>query len=346
MPRARPCLLLLCLLLSACFGVTDFEDDDNELYEDDAPFLDPKANNLGLSPKTWIASYVPISEAHILGAKRLLLIRSYLADGVPMYVSVNVDDNTLEPVAADTLTQDTQVSMETIGDSPYLLGLSETSNSTLSTLHHEATQAPGDQFSLTVDMCQSSRVWDLDLFRWMVDLSSVTGEPTRVGIAMTGLWAARHSHNFQQLLDWQRDGKLDITWINHSNRHQLSKDSRGKYHFLTKASIDFEKAVTDLEILLLSQDQMFSPLFRFPGLVHDSHRLRQLNGLSLLGLDANGWLAKGQPLADGSVVLLHGNGNETVGVRMFFEAIFGREAELASGKLQLVSPTQALPVLP
>ncbi len=37
------------------------------------------------------------------------------------------------------------------------------------------------------------------------------------------------------------------------------------------------------------------------------------------------------------MVLLHGNGNEAVGVEMFFEQLEGREAELLDGRLLLVS---------
>jgi hypothetical protein len=84
---------------------------------------------------------------------------------------------------------------------------------------------------------------------------------------------------------------------------------------------------------------LFSPLFRFPGLTHDRGRRAELNDLSLFALDADGWIAKGEPIHDRAVVLLHGNGNERIGVEMFFEQI----DELDPDRFELVGPEEVLP---
>lgn len=112
-------------------------------------------------------------------------------------------------------------------------------------------------------------------------------------------------------------------------------------------SEDFRAFVARLnelgEQLLIEQGERPSVLFRFPGLTHDARTLGELNDLSVFPMDANGWVAKGEPLEDGSVVLLHGNGNEPPGVRMFLDWADEHDAELADGRVQLVSPVMALP---
>ena len=41
--------------------------------------------------------------------------------------------------------------------------------------------------------------------------------------------------------------------------------------------------------------------------------------------------------------MLHGNGNEAVGIDMFFDAIEDRAQDLADGAIEPVSPVLALP---
>jgi hypothetical protein len=42
-------------------------------------------------------------------------------------------------------------------------------------------------------------------------------------------------------------------------------------------------------------------------------------GLIPIGSDA--WLAKGQPIHSGSIVLIHGNGNEPIGIKDFIRLL-------------------------
>jgi hypothetical protein len=91
-----------------------------------------------------------------------------------------------------------------------------------------------------------------------------------------------------------------------------------------------------------------SAIFRFPGLTHDPNRLSQLSPLSLMPLDADAWIAKGQGIHARAVVLVHGNGNEPEGITGFLRAVEEptRAANLRSGKAALVSPLLVAPVPP
>jgi hypothetical protein len=99
---------------------------------------------------------------------------------------------------------------------------------------------------------------------------------------------------------------------------------------------------------VLARGMIPSAIFRFPGLVHDANRLRQLSRLSLMPLDADGWIAKGQPIHPRAVVLVHGNGNEPEGIVGFLRQVESpaRAAALASGKSALVPAAFVAPFPP
>ncbi len=221
-------------------------------------------------------------------------------------------------------------------------------------LDHLSSEAPSlgadETFALTIDMCQSHKPWEKRLFDWAVALSDQLRAPVPLGIAMTGVWAKAHPAELDQLLAWQRGGKLAITWINHSSTHPLHclDASCRKAEFLTSASVDFDEEVLGEERAVLARGMAPSALFRFPGLVHDAKRLGQLSRLSMMALDADGWIAKGQPIKRGAVVLVHGNGNEPEGIVGFLKQVQTppRSAALASGKSKLVSPLLVSPSVP
>lgn len=201
------------------------------------------------------------------------------------------------------------------------------------------------EMAVSIDMCQSSKVWDLALFDWLRQVGRAIGAPVPVAIAMTGGWAKAHGPQLLQLIGWHAAKELDIVWVNHSYTHPLNCNAaKTSCAFLTAPSVDFLAEVTENEKLLLGQGAVPSALFRFPGLVHDSARRSQLSGLSLFALDADTWLAKGQPTHDGSLILVHGNGNEPPGISKFFSlAEQGHWLDQAkAGKLRFVSPLRTI----
>jgi hypothetical protein len=66
--------------------------------------------------------------------------------------------------------------------------------------------------------------------------------------------------------------------------------------------------------------------YRFPGLIHDQTRLSTILSLDLFPIDCDAWLAVqgsghayGNPVQDGSIILIHGNGNEPAGIRLWHQ---------------------------
>jgi hypothetical protein len=66
-----------------------------------------------------------------------------------------------------------------------------------------------------------------------------------------------------------------------------------------------------------------------PNLLGEGGVRRQIEfGLIPTGSDA--WLAKGQPATPGSIVLIHGNGNEPAGVEDFLELLRREQGRIKS----------------
>jgi hypothetical protein len=203
------------------------------------------------------------------------------------------------------------------------------------------------EIALSIDMCQSSHTWNKNLYDELSRLGDVLGTPVPIGIAMTGGWARAHSTEFADLQHRAKDN-LAIEWINHSNTHPLhcTDASQRTCNFLTDPSVDMQAEVLGLEQVLLAQGEVVGPLFRFPGLTHDAKRLAQLDALGLFALDANAWLAKGQTIAPGSVILVHGNGNEPPGIQKIMAWLHDHKTELETGKTRFVSPRYVLGPVP
>lgn len=200
-----------------------------------------------------------------------------------------------------------------------------------------AGQAGLTRAALTVDMCQSSKPWERAFFQWVVAEGRRRGEPLELNVAMTGIWAKSHPAEFAQLTTWRKQGDIRITWVNHSFRHPLHCSGRS-CAFLTHPSENINSAVLLEEQDLLSRGEIPSLFFRFPGLTHDERTLSGVSALGLYTLDGDAWLAKGQSIHDGAVILVHGNGNEPEGIRRFFSAVNGAWASpLADKRLHFVS---------
>ncbi|MBN1547875.1 MAG: hypothetical protein JW902_14590 [Syntrophaceae bacterium] len=195
--------------------------------------------------------------------------------------------------------------------------------------------APIEGTLLTADLCPSRKPLEKRLFEELIALCKEGGVPVPVGIAISGIWAATHGTDLQWLIDRMQERKLTITWINHSFSHPY--DSREPLHetFLLTPGINFKKEILLTEAMLLGKGLLPSIFFRFPGLVSDRRLIRQLRKLSLIPVGSRAWLAKGESPAEGSIILVHGNGNEPQGIDLFLELFRKRKDDFVHGSLKL-----------
>ncbi|OGJ87558.1 MAG: hypothetical protein A2268_03910 [Candidatus Raymondbacteria bacterium RifOxyA12_full_50_37] len=82
--------------------------------------------------------------------------------------------------------------------------------------------------------------------------------------------------------------------------------------------------------------------FRFPGLVADSALCSRVIGLGLIPIGSDSWPAKGQVPREGSIVLIHGNGNEPYGIKKFIELLHSKRNDILSKKWLLLDLRESI----
>jgi hypothetical protein len=124
---------------------------------------------------------------------------------------------------------------------------------------------------------------------------------------------------------WLKDlivsGDISVTWINHTYNHQYNPKVPIKENFLLEPNTDLNFEILGTEIALLQHGFLSSVFFRFPGLVSDHNVVNRVIEYGLIPIGSDAWLAKGQQTHDGSIVLIHGNGNEPIGVKNFINLL-------------------------
>lgn len=181
----------------------------------------------------------------------------------------------------------------------------------------EINTVHGEAF-LTIDLCPSSKKLQTEIFE-RIQSGYMTNVP--VAIAVSGLWIKNHHEEFVYLLELQSQKKINITWVNHSLTHPYDKTKGLKENFLLSPGVDFQREVLSNEMVMLSQGLVPSIFFRFPGLVSSDLLISKLKSWGLVPLGSNAWLGKGQKIKNGSVVLVHGNGNELSGLDLLYKAL-------------------------
>ncbi len=229
-----------------------------------------------------------------------------------------VDPLTLNTSAAPAATLDFSgpVPEEKLRDTPFIKALDRHTAPPFRLQNHGARRAdlPVDGMFLTVDMCPSRRPFEKSFFEAVAGLSRADGKATPVAIAMTGDWLKNHGEELAWIKREVRQGRLAVTWVNHSHDHAYDPKAPLERNFLLTPGTDFEREVLATETLMLENGLIPSPFFRFPGLVADGNLVGKLRALSLIPVGSDAWLAKGEVPKKGSFILVHGNGNEPQGI--------------------------------
>jgi hypothetical protein len=175
--------------------------------------------------------------------------------------------------------------------------------------------------AVTADMCWSLRPIERRLFD-LARTSGIGGRNACVTVFMCGRWLEQHPSDMEYLMDLG-GSSVDIEWGLHSWLHPKAGG------FMN----DFSREQVLSDTLRLEQELLawgIVPIvyYRFPGLIHDQQRLGAVLDMNLLPIDADAWIAVqgssseyGGPLANGSIVLVHGNGNEPRGINQFMDWI-------------------------
>jgi len=183
-----------------------------------------------------------------------------------------------------------------------------------------------NDLAITIDMCPSTREANRSLFNYLERLGKKLHQPLPVAISLSGNWITNHKKELAEI----RKMYLAITWVNHSYSHPVEND------FCNSQTVNFTREVGANLLLFQKYGLKISQFFRFPGLRCNQERLRELNKLGFIALGADAWLAKGQKIKGGSIVLVHGNGNEPQGDWELISYLEKHQPEILTHRLQIV----------
>jgi len=232
---------------------------------------------------------------------------------------------------------DWKASQEHFRESAYFNALSAAAKSALNLQDAGITQGfAGEKgITLTIDLCPSHKPLDRSIFISLINGFKKNGLPVPVALSITGRWMLTHTDDLNWLKDLVAKKEIDITWIDHTYNHHFSPSAPLKSNFLLEPGTDLNFEILGTELAMLQHNLLPSVFFRFPGLVSDQRIVDKIISYGLIPIGSDAWLAKGQPAAAGSIVLIHGNGNEPLGVADFLR-LLKSESTAITGKQWLM----------
>jgi len=170
---------------------------------------------------------------------------------------------------------------------------------------------------VTADLCPSRRPLDRAFLQRLLSVQS----PMPLALSISGTWLTRHEADFQWLREQARTGHLQITWVDHSYHHPYVRGRPLATNFLLEPGIDMRAEILDTERALIAHGETPSVFFRFPGLISNEALMRVTDDYHLIVLGAGAWLARSPRARPGDVILVHANGNEPAGIKLFWDLL-------------------------
>ena len=170
---------------------------------------------------------------------------------------------------------------------------------------------------LTWDLCPTPLPLTREPWEQLHAHSKKINNPLPVALAVSGSWLRQHAEDLAWLREQERAGKFAFTWVNHSNHHFFKPELPVTENFMLLPKTNARAEIVLLEQQLLRLGLMPSLFFRFPGLISSESLLKTMREHGLIVIGSNAWLAKGGVAKPGSFILVHANGNEAKGLKLF-----------------------------
>ncbi|WP_235012478.1 polysaccharide deacetylase family protein [Pedobacter africanus] len=261
-----------------------------------------------------------------------ILLRSFNLNGILTYLAVNPQNLDTRTIKATELSNTTLCSFEQLclkmEDTPYIKALLRARSKALPIQDAGITHAfPSEKgITLTIDLCPSHKGLDKDIFTSLTGAFKNIERPIPVALSLTGKFLLTHEDDIQWLKGLVSSGQITITWINHTYHHHYNPATLISHNFLLEPGTDLQSELLLLESAMLEQGLIPSVFFRFPGLVSSQQLVNKVTSYGLITIGSDAWLAKGQQAQPGSLVLIHGNGNEPIGVQDFIKLLASETA--------------------
>lgn len=265
--------------------------------------------------------------------KELLILRKFKTSGIASYLAVDPNELTTLIIPAGGVSVKGTVLEEALNyfkNTPYAKTISSAeqfSNSLQDAgIIHGFQKEKG--ITLTIDLCPSHKALDRTIFTSLISEFRKTEKPVPIAISITGRWMLTHSNDLNWLKELEKSNDIEITWINHSYNHHVSSKVPLKTNFLLEPGTDLNFEILGTELAMLQHGMLPSVFFRFPGLVSDAEVVKRVLAYGVIPVGSDAWLAKGQPANSGSIVLIHGNGNEPLGVADFIQLLKNKQKDV------------------
>ncbi|WP_205589845.1 polysaccharide deacetylase family protein [Mucilaginibacter celer] len=253
--------------------------------------------------------------------------RNYLLMVNPQTLETKINESSFYQIKPMSMEQ----ARDFFKSTPYVKALSKAEKQSISIQDAGIESGVPKQtgISLTADLCPSHRPLDKRIFTDIFTEFKKVERPVPIALSVTGIWMRQHPQDLAWLKQMQANHEIYITWINHSYNHRVSLKAPLKENFLLEPGTDINYEVLETEKAMLRNGLLPSVFFRFPGLVSDQQLVYQVTNFGLIPVGTDAWLAKGQQPQNGSIVLIHGNGNEPVGVNDFIKLLQSKTRSIA-----------------
>ena len=265
--------------------------------------------------------------------EQFIVLRSFVKQNQRYFLSVSPQSMITRIIRSDTVKLKSagwSTIRSQFSSSPYVLALQQTerNSDTLQDAGFKRFRKTQKGIDLTIDLCPSHRPLDRIVFVDMIKELSCEEKPVPVAISITGLWMQKHQSDLEWLDSLERVGDLSILWVNHTFHHVVKNNEPLKLNFMLTPGIDVLSEVLLTEQALLEQQIVPSVFFRFPGLVSDKIVFEKVLALGIIPIGSDAWLAKGQKAKNGTIVLIHANGNEPLGIKDFIELLKNKQEDV------------------
>ncbi len=263
----------------------------------------------------------PIAEA--LEAGTTLVLRRTVSIDDEDWVIATTNDELLE----SWLIRDADVansSREVDSQQTYVARLLEAARALASherAIRYGPRERRKNQVALTSDLCWSLRPCENRLYE-MVSERAADGRPSSITNFITGRWLQQYPLAVHDLIFREQQKGYHQVWGLHSWDHPKSGIFMNAY-----APESLRGDTLALEKKMLEWGIVPDIFYRFPGLIHDRVRLETIIDLGLIPVDCDSWVS-GMHLdrlptrlkaQSGSILLVHGNGNEARGIDRLFK---------------------------
>ncbi|MDB5257647.1 MAG: polysaccharide deacetylase [Chitinophagaceae bacterium] len=189
--------------------------------------------------------------------------------------------------------------------------------------------------NLTIDLCPSHKSLDRIVFLDLINEFKKVEMPIPMAVSLSGRWMEKHTDDLNWLKALVSKGDLTIDWINHTYSHPTNKSLPLDQNFLLEHGVNIPNEILKNEIEMIIHGITPSVFFRFPGLVSDQSIFLQVTTFGIIPVGSDAWLAKGENPVDGSFILIHGNGNEPLGVSRFIQLLKSENTNIKSKQWKL-----------